>query len=126
MKMTKRVKKDQAPTENDNDDDQQQQQQAPSSNETSKKTTSSSQQQQQQSKITSDASLPAVIDHTITLREHMIKSLKQGDYECIICSNELKTAHPIWSCSTCYRCYHIGCAKKWANKSIETANGGAA
>ncbi|KAJ9655197.1 FKBP12-associated protein [Neophaeococcomyces mojaviensis] len=35
-------------------------------------------------------------------------------YECAICSNEVSRKSKVWSCSTCWTVFHIGCIKKWS------------
>jgi transcriptional repressor NF-X1 len=58
---------------------------------------------------------------TMTLREHITRQLRAGDYECCVCSDAIKSAAPTWSCSCCFRVYHFACVRQWAAKSQGTA-----
>ena len=50
-------------------------------------------------------------------KEHLTELLTKGTYECMVCYDRVKPSHAIWSCSTCYHCFHIGCIKKWMSSS---------
>ena len=50
-------------------------------------------------------------------REEMTEQLTQGSYECMVCCDRIKQHQAIWSCKTCYHCFHIVCIKKWAASS---------
>ncbi|KAA0202485.1 hypothetical protein HAZT_HAZT003773 [Hyalella azteca] len=57
-------------------------------------------------------------------REQLIEMLRRGTYECIVCCDRIKPQHAIWSCSTCFNCFHLGCIKKWANSSQQVGESG--
>jgi transcriptional repressor NF-X1 len=44
----------------------------------------------------------------------MAQQLKNGAYECMICTETIRHAVATWSCRECYRVFHLFCVKKWA------------
>ncbi|CAL4099586.1 unnamed protein product [Meganyctiphanes norvegica] len=54
-------------------------------------------------------------------RHRLVEQLMGGTYECMVCVDRIKQQHAIWSCGSCYNCFHLGCIKKWAKTStVET------
>ena len=43
------------------------------------------------------------------------EDIDNGNYECMICSNEIYRNSKIWDCSDCWSVFHISCIKKWAS-----------
>ena len=58
-------------------------------------------------------------DEITNQREELISELHRGTYECMVCCDRIKPQQAIWSCRTCFNCFHLGCIKKWANSSKE-------
>ena len=47
--------------------------------------------------------------------ETLVNELKSGNYECMICYDKIGKRANIWSCSSCYALFHIGCINKWSH-----------
>ncbi|KAI1356637.1 hypothetical protein F5Y01DRAFT_112 [Xylaria sp. FL0043] len=41
------------------------------------------------------------------------EDINNGQYECVICTNEVLRNSRIWSCSICWTATHMSCVKKW-------------
>ncbi|KAI1188966.1 hypothetical protein F5B17DRAFT_393600 [Nemania serpens] len=41
------------------------------------------------------------------------EDIANGQYECVICTNEVLRNSRIWSCPICWTATHMSCAKKW-------------
>ncbi|KAI1323224.1 hypothetical protein F5Y16DRAFT_350855 [Xylariaceae sp. FL0255] len=41
------------------------------------------------------------------------EDISNGQYECVICTNEVLRNSRIWSCSICWTVTHMSCVKKW-------------
>ncbi|OTA69399.1 hypothetical protein K449DRAFT_384333 [Hypoxylon sp. EC38] len=41
------------------------------------------------------------------------EDINNGQYECVVCTNEVLPNSKIWSCSICWTVVHMGCVKKW-------------
>ncbi|XP_071551737.1 protein shuttle craft [Panulirus ornatus] len=54
-------------------------------------------------------------------RDRLTEQLMKGTYECMVCCDPIKQQHAIWSCESCYNCFHLGCIKKWAKSSTGDA-----
>lgn len=68
-----------------------------------------------------DNSMPPVIvggkEDEESQRDRLSDQLTKGIYECMVCCDRIKQQHAIWSCLSCYNCFHLGCIKKWAKTS---------
>ncbi|KAI0380013.1 hypothetical protein F5Y04DRAFT_258111 [Hypomontagnella monticulosa] len=49
--------------------------------------------------------------HDLATRIH--EDISNGQYECVICTNEVLRNSKVWSCSICWTVTHIACVKKW-------------
>ncbi|KAI1083034.1 hypothetical protein F5B20DRAFT_443826 [Whalleya microplaca] len=47
----------------------------------------------------------------LTTRIH--EDISNGEYECVICTNEVLRNSRVWSCSICWTVTHMTCVKKW-------------
>ncbi|OTA99571.1 hypothetical protein M426DRAFT_325040 [Hypoxylon sp. CI-4A] len=46
------------------------------------------------------------------------EDINNGQYECVICTNEVLPNSKVWSCSICWTATHMTCVKKWyANRA---------
>ncbi|ANZ76155.1 BA75_02045T0 [Komagataella pastoris] len=54
------------------------------------------------------------------LAETIINEIKDGLYQCLVCTSEIDSSSKIWSCHHCYRVYDQDCIKKWALKGSST------
>ncbi|KAH9909040.1 hypothetical protein F4778DRAFT_715029 [Xylariomycetidae sp. FL2044] len=46
------------------------------------------------------------------------EDIDNGQYECVICTNEVLRNSKVWSCSICWTVTHMSCVKKWyANRT---------
>ncbi|WFD35248.1 FKBP12-associated protein [Malassezia cuniculi] len=54
----------------------------------------------------------------LDLRSRLEHELECGEYDCIICFNSVTRKNAVWSCSRCYAVFHLGCVRKWAEKSV--------
>ncbi|KAI7903173.1 uncharacterized protein BX663DRAFT_560725 [Cokeromyces recurvatus] len=61
-------------------------------------------------------SLPAGDHDMATLLSH---ELKTSTYECMICMDVIRAAHPIWSCDCCWAMFHLDCIQTWATRSLK-------
>ena len=50
-------------------------------------------------------------------RDQLTEQMLKGTYECMVCCDRVRPQQAIWSCKTCYNCFHLGCIKKWASSS---------
>ncbi|KAI1381717.1 hypothetical protein F4677DRAFT_987 [Hypoxylon crocopeplum] len=41
------------------------------------------------------------------------EDISNGQYECVICTNEVLRNSKVWSCSICWTVTHMSCVKKW-------------
>jgi len=48
----------------------------------------------------------------------MIEELHSNSYECMVCCDVIRHEVAVWSCTNCYRIYHLRCIKKWARSSM--------
>ncbi|RWS03265.1 Protein shuttle craft-like protein [Dinothrombium tinctorium] len=55
-------------------------------------------------------------------RELLAEQLRNSEYECMVCCEEVKLNDAIWSCAFCYNMFHLNCIKTWAlsNGSVES------
>lgn len=51
-------------------------------------------------------------------RNRFIEQLTSGDYECMVCCDEVKSRHEIWNCANCYHIFHLKCINLWAHSNI--------
>lgn len=56
---------------------------------------------------------------SLDLTESLIAEIEDGEYMCLICAGEVDVKTEVWNCDHCYRVYHLGCARAWAEKSTE-------
>ncbi|KAI9476112.1 MAG: hypothetical protein EXX96DRAFT_575824 [Benjaminiella poitrasii] len=61
-------------------------------------------------------SLPAGDHDMSTLLSHELKS---SAYECMICMDIVRPAHPIWTCDCCWAIFHLDCVQTWATRSLK-------
>ncbi|KAI1368839.1 hypothetical protein F5Y08DRAFT_295018 [Xylaria arbuscula] len=47
------------------------------------------------------------------------EDINNGQYECVICTNEVLRNSRIWSCSICWTATHMSCVKKWFTNRIK-------
>ncbi|KAK4193410.1 hypothetical protein QBC35DRAFT_481511 [Podospora australis] len=47
------------------------------------------------------------------------EDIDNGQYECVICTNEVGRTSRIWSCSTCWTVTHLHCVKKWYTNQMK-------
>ncbi|RWS25977.1 Protein shuttle craft-like protein [Leptotrombidium deliense] len=59
-------------------------------------------------------------------REILEEMLRKGEYECMVCCEEIRVHDSIWNCSNCYNIFHLKCIKQWAlsNGSLSVQNTG--
>ncbi|KAI2467215.1 hypothetical protein F4781DRAFT_402932 [Annulohypoxylon bovei var. microspora] len=50
------------------------------------------------------------------------EDINNGQYECVICTNEVLTNSNIWSCSICWTVAHLACVKKWYANRAKTSD----
>ena len=43
------------------------------------------------------------------------EDIDNGQYECPICTNEIRRNSRIWSCDSCWTVFHLSCVKRWAS-----------
>jgi transcriptional repressor NF-X1 len=48
----------------------------------------------------------------IATRTH--EDIRNGFYECQICTDEVLPRSKVWSCKTCWTVFHLGCVRKWS------------
>ena len=54
----------------------------------------------------------------IATRTH--EDIANGQYECVICTNEVLPNSRIWTCKTCWSVLHLSCVKKWSKNEVST------
>ncbi|KAK3986661.1 hypothetical protein QBC44DRAFT_332773 [Cladorrhinum sp. PSN332] len=47
------------------------------------------------------------------------EDIDNGQYECVICTNEVVRTSKVWSCSICWTVLHLQCVKKWYKNQME-------
>ena len=52
-----------------------------------------------------------------TQRERLTEQLTKGVYECMVCCESVKQDQAVWSCTSCYHVFHLGCIRRWARSS---------
>ncbi|ORY65982.1 NF-X1 type zinc finger protein [Pseudomassariella vexata] len=45
--------------------------------------------------------------------------ISNGNYECVICTNEVLRNSRVWSCSICWTVTHLTCVRKWHTNQIK-------
>lgn len=53
------------------------------------------------------------------LRTRLVSELTREEYDCLICYNAVARKQAVWSCTRCYAVLHLGCARKWAERSVQ-------
>lgn len=66
---------------------------------------------QQQGKINAVRRASKSMAPDLPTRIH--EDVSNGQYECVICTNEVLRNSKIWSCSICWTVTHLSCVKKW-------------
>jgi hypothetical protein len=56
--------------------------------------------------------------------EIMARELREGSYECCVCFDTVALKDGIWACDTCYRIFHVKCAKEWRDRSVKPSASG--
>jgi transcriptional repressor NF-X1 len=54
----------------------------------------------------------------IATRTH--EDITNGQYECVICTNEVLPNSKVWNCKTCWSVLHLSCVKKWSRNEVST------
>lgn len=54
----------------------------------------------------------------IATRTH--EDIANGQYECVICTNEVLPNSKIWTCKTCWSVLHLSCVKRWSKNEVST------
>jgi transcriptional repressor NF-X1 len=54
----------------------------------------------------------------ISTRTH--EDITNGQYECVICTNEVLPNSKIWTCRTCWSVLHLSCVKRWSKNEVST------
>lgn len=54
----------------------------------------------------------------IATRTH--EDITNGQYECVICTNEVLANSKIWTCRTCWSVLHLSCVKRWSKNEVST------
>ncbi|KAH8675312.1 hypothetical protein BX600DRAFT_377735 [Xylariales sp. PMI_506] len=47
------------------------------------------------------------------------EDITNGQYECVICTNEVLANSRVWSCSICWTVAHMSCVKKWHTNQMK-------
>lgn len=50
----------------------------------------------------------------------IFNEIKDESYICLICTCEVGPSNKFWSCTDCYRVYHISCIDSWSKKGSST------
>ncbi|KAL7628869.1 FKBP12-associated protein [Parahypoxylon ruwenzoriense] len=50
------------------------------------------------------------------------EDISNGQYECVICTNEVLRNSKVWSCSICWTVTHMSCVKKWFSNRTRTSD----
>lgn len=56
----------------------------------------------------------------MNLRDSIHNDLLTGQYECVICLNNVNSKSPLWNCHSCFRVFDLKCIKDWANRNLLT------
>ncbi|KAG9235089.1 hypothetical protein BJ875DRAFT_282569 [Amylocarpus encephaloides] len=54
----------------------------------------------------------------IATRTH--EDITNGQYECVICTNEVLPNSKIWGCKDCWSVLHLSCVKRWSKNEVST------
>ncbi|XP_076464689.1 protein shuttle craft-like isoform X2 [Babylonia areolata] len=52
-------------------------------------------------------------------RAQMEEQLKRGQYECMVCCDNIRQEVAVWNCQKCYCVFHLRCIKQWVKSSLE-------
>ncbi|KAI1394130.1 uncharacterized protein F4822DRAFT_38126 [Hypoxylon trugodes] len=75
-------------------------------------------QQQAKTNLKPRASKSTASDLSTRIHE----DIQNGQYECVICTNEVLPNSKIWSCSICWTVSHMSCVKKWFSNRTRTSD----
>lgn len=53
------------------------------------------------------------------LAKDISERLRNGSYECVICSNAVYLRDKLWSCTVCYGVVHMPCVRSWVKAQVE-------
>ncbi|SZE99651.1 unnamed protein product [Blumeria hordei] len=48
------------------------------------------------------------------------EDIQNGQYECVICTNEVSSESKIWACELCWSVLHLSCVKRWSQNEAST------
>lgn len=48
------------------------------------------------------------------------EDIRNGQYECVICTDEVLPKSKIWTCKTCWSVVHLLCVKRWSMNEVST------
>ena len=57
----------------------------------------------------------APVTQQAELAQEITQQMISGTYECMICTEMIRRQVATWSCSACYRVFHLYCIKKWSH-----------
>lgn len=72
--------------------------------------------------VSSDESEQEVVEMEVDddLATTIMKELLDETYVCLMCTCEIEHESKMWSCTSCYRVYHMDCIESWAKKGSST------
>lgn len=50
------------------------------------------------------------------------EDISNGQYECVICTNEVLRNSRVWSCSICWTVAHMSCVRKWYSNQMKKSD----
>ncbi|EFC40408.1 predicted protein [Naegleria gruberi] len=56
----------------------------------------------------------------LPLQDKIMYQLTKQTYDCMVCSDNILRQHHTWSCTDCYRVFHLQCIKRWVSEKVET------
>ncbi|TQS35016.1 hypothetical protein Golomagni_04578 [Golovinomyces magnicellulatus] len=48
------------------------------------------------------------------------EDIKNGHYDCLVCTNEISSSSKVWACNTCWSVLHLSCVRRWADSEAST------
>ncbi|RKF60584.1 FKBP12-associated protein 1-like protein [Erysiphe neolycopersici] len=72
----------------------------------------------QQEPVSSRNYSPKSQAEDVATRTH--EDIKNGQYECLICTDEILSSSKIWSCKTCWSVLHLSCVRHWVENEVST------
>ncbi|KAI9164249.1 FKBP12-associated protein [Blastocladiella emersonii ATCC 22665] len=74
-------------------------------------------------RVSAPPALALVDEHSFApLARSLATELIRGTKECVICMDEIRRHHKLWSCTVCFAPHHLHCVREWTDTSSAAAS----